>query len=108
MLSTLWYDVGLKTLKIDHPFEVFARVSGNFLKKGKLHNHSYYCKEQCDIFYNGLVFLSIFFHRNIIENMFMKLEKYSACLEATVQERTKLLEEERRKTDALLQRILPV
>lgn len=40
--------------------------------------------------------------------MFLKLEKYSASLEAMVQERTTLLEEERRKTDALLERILPV
>jgi len=48
-----------------------------------------------------------FYHRNIIENMFLKLEKYSASLEAMVHERTTLLEEERRKTDALLDKILP-
>jgi len=39
--------------------------------------------------------------------MFLKLEKYSASLEAMVHERTTLLEEERRKTDALLDKILP-
>ena len=61
----------------------------------------------------SLVFVKAFrffflFVRNIVENMFLKLEKYSASLEAMVHERTTLLQEERRKTDALLERILPV
>jgi hypothetical protein len=45
--------------------------------------------------------------RNIIENMFVKLEKYSASLEVMVNERTLLLEEERRKTETLMDKILP-
>lgn len=53
------------------------------------------------------VLTSFHYDRNIIENMFVKLEKYSISLEAMVNERTLLLEEERRKTDVLLDKILP-
>ena len=39
--------------------------------------------------------------------MVNKLEKYSSDLEVIVQHRTKLLEEEKKKTDKLLYRMLP-
>lgn len=39
--------------------------------------------------------------------MFHKLEKYSNSLEEMVKERTLLLEDERKKTDLLLSRMLP-
>lgn len=45
--------------------------------------------------------------RNIVDDMFHKLEKYSGTLEEMVRERTELLEAERSKTDALLMRMLP-
>lgn len=46
-------------------------------------------------------------NRNIVDEMFHKLEKYSNTLEDMVRERTELLEAERSKTDALLMRMLP-
>ncbi|KAK3101586.1 hypothetical protein FSP39_004669 [Pinctada imbricata] len=44
---------------------------------------------------------------NVIENMVIMMEKYSTQLEDLVAERTSQLQEEKRKTDALLYRMLP-
>ena len=44
---------------------------------------------------------------NIIDNMVAMMEKYADNLEVLVDERTHLLIEEKRKTDALLQEMLP-
>lgn len=44
---------------------------------------------------------------NIIDNMLAMLEKYASNLEGLVSERTRLLEEEKKKTEALLHRMLP-
>ena len=44
---------------------------------------------------------------NIVESMFKMLEKYSNDLEEIVAERTMQLEEEKKKTDKLLFRMLP-
>lgn len=44
---------------------------------------------------------------NVIENMVVMMEKYSTQLEEIVAERTEQLQEEKRKTDALLFRMLP-
>ena len=44
---------------------------------------------------------------NIVDTMFKMLEKYSNDLEDIVAERTEQLEEEKKKTDQLLFRMLP-
>ena len=44
---------------------------------------------------------------NFVDTMFKMLEKYSNDLEDIVRERTMLLEEEKKKTDELLYRMLP-
>lgn len=44
---------------------------------------------------------------NIVDSMFRMLEKYSNDLEDLVKERTVQLEEEKKKTDLLLFRMLP-
>lgn len=44
---------------------------------------------------------------NIFDNMLAIMEKYAYNLEALVQERTNQLTEEKKKTDALLHRMLP-
>jgi guanylate cyclase len=44
---------------------------------------------------------------NIFDNMLAMMEKYANNLEALVDERTHLLIEEKRKTDALLHEMLP-
>lgn len=44
---------------------------------------------------------------NIVDSMFRMLEKYSNDLEDIVKERTMELEEEKKKTDLLLFRMLP-
>lgn len=43
----------------------------------------------------------------MVDTMFHKLEKYSSSLEEMVKARTLLLEEERKKTEMLLSRMLP-
>ena len=53
---------------------------------------------------------SAFFHRrkpNIFDNMLAIMEKYASNLETQVAERTHLLMEEKKKTDALLYSMLP-
>lgn len=44
---------------------------------------------------------------NIFDNMLAIMEKYAYNLEGLVQERTNQLTEEKKKTDALLNRMLP-
>ena len=44
---------------------------------------------------------------NIMDNMVKMMERYSSRLEELVAERTSQLEEEKRKTDILLYRLLP-
>ena len=44
---------------------------------------------------------------NIFDNMLALMEKYADNLETLVEERTHLLNEEKRKTDALLHEMLP-
>ena len=44
---------------------------------------------------------------NIVDHMFKMLEKYSTDLEDIVRERTLELEEEKKKTEVLLTRMLP-
>jgi len=44
---------------------------------------------------------------NIFDNMLNIMEKYASNLEDLVQERTMQLMEEKKKTDALLHRMLP-
>lgn len=44
---------------------------------------------------------------NIVDNMVLKLEKYSLKLEEIVAEKTHLLEQEMKKSDELLNRMLP-
>ncbi|CAC5423157.1 Guanylate cyclase soluble subunit beta-2,Guanylyl cyclase GC-E,Retinal guanylyl cyclase 1,Soluble guanylate cyclase gcy-31,Receptor-type guanylate cyclase gcy-28,Soluble guanylate cyclase gcy-35,Receptor-type guanylate cyclase gcy-4,Guanylate cyclase soluble subunit alpha-1,Receptor-type guanylate cyclase gcy-21,Retinal guanylyl cyclase 2,Heat-stable enterotoxin receptor,Soluble guanylate cyclase 88E,Guanylate cyclase soluble subunit beta-1,Receptor-type guanylate cyclase gcy-13,Receptor-type guanylate cyc len=51
--------------------------------------------------------ISPFKKSNVIENMIVMMEKYSYQLEELVAERTAQLEDEKRKTDALLYQMLP-
>jgi hypothetical protein len=44
---------------------------------------------------------------NLVDQMIYMLEKHSAHLEELVQDRTKQLAEEQKKTDELLSRMLP-
>ena len=44
---------------------------------------------------------------NIVDTMFRMLEKYSTDLEELVRDRTTQLEDEKKKTDTLLYRMLP-
>lgn len=44
---------------------------------------------------------------NIFDNMLSMMEKYQSNLEDLVEDRTKALEEEQHKTEALLHRMLP-
>ncbi|XP_035692506.1 atrial natriuretic peptide receptor 1-like [Branchiostoma floridae] len=44
----------------------------------------------------------------VVDNMFSMMEKYASNLEELVQERTQQLDEEKRKTDELLYRMIPI
>ena len=46
-------------------------------------------------------------HKNIMDNMMEMMEKYALNLEDVVTERTRLLYEEKLKTEDLLHRMLP-
>lgn len=54
-----------------------------------------------------LIFCDCFRKPNIFDNMLAIMEKYASNLEALVSERTDQLTEEKKKTDALLHRMLP-
>ena len=49
----------------------------------------------------------LFRKSNVVDNMIHMMEKYTNNLEDIVAERTGQLEEEKRKTEALLYRMLP-
>ena len=57
----------------------------------------------------GWLFYLYFLHRgsNIIENMVSMMEKHANHLEQLVEERTRQLNEEKERTDKLLNRLLP-
>ena len=57
----------------------------------------------------GWFFHLCFLHRgsNIIENMVSMMEKHANHLEQLVEERTRQLNEEKERTDKLLNRLLP-
>lgn len=56
-----------------------------------------------------IYFLCLFFRKgNIVDTMFQMLEKYSNNLEDLIRERTLQLDEEKKKTDQLLARMLPL
>lgn len=44
---------------------------------------------------------------NIVDNMIKRMDDYAANLEIKIEERTRDLHEEKRKTDMLLYRMLP-
>ena len=54
-------------------------------------------------------FFFLFFHRgsNIIENMVSMMEKHANHLEQLAEERTRQLNEEKERTEKLLNRLLP-
>lgn len=55
-----------------------------------------------------LLFLVFFYRKpNIFDNMLSIMEKYAYNLEGLVQERTNQLYEEKKKTDMLLNQMLP-
>lgn len=60
----------------------------------------------CKIFSSEEIINLIFF-RNLIDFMIQKLERYSSNLETLIEARTQELEEERKKTEGLLLRMLP-
>jgi hypothetical protein len=57
---------------------------------------------------HGIMTLSLRCRKvDIVDNMLQKLEKYADNLEVLVQQRTAELEDEKQKTDMLLNRMLP-
>lgn len=56
-------------------------------------------------YYNIIVNLSR--HINLMDHVLMMMEKYAGSLEIMIAERTKQLMEEKKKSDALLYRMLP-
>lgn len=71
-----------------------------FANKKKMNKVKFHIKIKC---------ITYFVKRktNIVDSMFRMLEKYSNDLEDLVKERTVQLEEEKKKTDLLLFRMLP-
>ena len=58
---------------------------------------------------NSIFILILFFRKmNIVDTMFKMLEKYSNDLEELVKDRTDALAEEKKKTEHLISRMLPV
>ena len=56
---------------------------------------------------NALYLYTIIRKPNIFDNIMIMMEKYTYNLEGLVQERTDQLVEEKKKTEALLHRVLP-
>ena len=56
---------------------------------------------------NSLYLHTIIRKPNIFDNIMIMMEKYTYNLEGLVQERTDQLVEEKKKTEALLHRVLP-
>lgn len=59
------------------------------------------------LYLNKMLFFYSFRKRNIFDNMVQMMEKYADNLEELVAEKTVQLMDEKRKTDALLESILP-
>ena len=63
---------------------------------------------QVNILDNNIMVYLLYRHVNIMDDMVQKLEKYGTNLEFLVQQRTIELVEEKKKTDSLLGRMLPM
>ena len=76
-----------------------------FWQKKKLKNANFTKHVICI----GNIYLLLFLRDvNIMDNIMALIERHSENLEALVEERTRLLMEEKKKTDKLLYKMLPV
>ena len=78
----------------------------------RAHYSQGYVKIEFSCFLSIFIFIFLFTYcdfreGNVFEHMVKMLEKYSGNLEKIVEERTKLLIEEKKKTDDLVYRMLP-
>lgn len=62
----------------------------------------------CSVVHHVMMLFYLLFRKpNIFDNIMIMMEKYTYNLEGLVQERTYQLDEEKKKTEALLHRVLP-